>query len=130
MSGDYLLDTNIVIALFAREAPVLQGLTKAEGVFIPSIVIGELYYGAYRSGQRDVNLARITQFVVDSVVLNCDVETAHHYGVIKDTLHRRGRPVPENDLWIAALARQHQLTLVTRDAHFTHIPNLAVESWV
>ncbi|MEJ5311323.1 MAG: type II toxin-antitoxin system VapC family toxin [Anaerolineae bacterium] len=130
MNGDYLLDTNIVIALFAREVSVLQGLTKAEGVFIPSIVIGELYYGAYRSGQRDANLARITQFVVDNVVLNCDAETAHHYGAIKDALQRKGRPVPENDLWIAALARQHQLTLVTRDTHFNHIPNLAVESWV
>lgn len=130
MSGDYMLDTNIVIALFAREASVLKSLMNVGCVFIPSIVIGELYYGAYRSGQRDANLARITQFVVDNVVLNCDVETAHHYGVIKDALHRKGRPMPENDLWIAALARQHQLTLVTRDAHFNHIPNLAVESWV
>jgi len=129
MSGDYLLDTNIVIALFASEVSVLQGLTKAVGVFIPSIVIGELYYGAYRSGHRDANLARIKQFVVDNTVLNCGVETAYHYGVIKDALHRKGRPVPENDLWIAALARQHQLTLVTRDAHFSHIPNLVVESW-
>jgi tRNA(fMet)-specific endonuclease VapC len=129
MGGDYLLDTNIVIALFAGEASVLQGLTKAERICIPSIVIGELYYGAHRSGQRDANLARIDQFVAGNVVLNCDAETARYYGVIKDALHRKGCPVPENDLWIAALARQHQLTLITRNTHFVYISDLPLESW-
>ena len=129
MSGDYLLDTNIVIALFAGEALVLQGLTKAEKIFIPCVVIGELYYGAHRSGRRDANLARIDQFVVINTILNCDAETARHYGVIKDALHCKGCPLPENDLWIAALARQHRLTLITRDAHFSYIPDLALESW-
>lgn len=129
MNGDYLLDTNIVIALFAGGESVIQGLIRAKRVCIPSIVIGELYYGAYRSGRRDINLTRIDQFVMGNIILNCDAETARHYGFIKDALHREGRPVPENDLWIAALARQHQLTLVTRDTHFRYVPDLPLESW-
>lgn len=61
--------------------------------------------------------------------LACDAETAQHYGRIKQGLRRRGRPIPENDLWIAATALQHQLVLVTRDDHFYLIEGLATERW-
>ncbi len=107
----------------------MQGLREANRVFIPNIVIGELYYGALCSTRPQENTARIEQLIADGVILNCDVGTARCYGQIKGALRRQGRPLPENDLWIAALARQHQLLLITRDAHFTHIPDLPQEAW-
>lgn len=129
MSGKYLIDTNIVIALFAAEVPVIQQLRQADEVFIPSVAIGELYYGAHKSSHTAENLARIADFVMHNVILSCDVETARYYGELKNDLRQKGRPIPENDLWIAATAIQHSLTLVSRDAHFGEIAGLMFESW-
>ena len=101
-TGRFLLDTNIVIALFARETAVQQRLAEASEVFVPSIVLGELYYGARKSTRVTENLARIDEFVASSTVLPCDTATAQQYGDIKNTLRAKGRPIPENDIWIAA----------------------------
>lgn len=129
MSGRNLLDTNIVIALFAQDSAVVEYLDKAAEVFIPSIVLGELYFGAHKSGRVKENLARIDEFAVSSAVLGCDTETARCYGEIKNALRKKGRPIPENDVWIAAIALQYDLTLITRDTHFGEVNNLKVESW-
>jgi tRNA(fMet)-specific endonuclease VapC len=118
MSGKYLLDTNIIIALFSDEAIVKDNLAQANEVFIPSIVIGELYYGARKSRRVNANIARVDELVAASAILVCDAETARQYGEAKNKLKLRGRPLPENDVWIAALGLQHDLILVTRDAHF------------
>ena len=129
MSGSYLLDTNIVIALFANEKLVMDELVKIEEVFIPSIVIGELCYGAYKSTRVEENLERIDDFSANNIVLGCDAETARRYGEVKNALREKGRPVPENDIWIAAIALQHDSTLVSRDAHFSEIEDLKIEVW-
>ncbi len=80
MSGRYLLDTSIVIALFADEAIIKDNLAQANEVFIPSFVIGELCYGARKSGRVQANLARIDELVASSTILGCDTETARRYG--------------------------------------------------
>jgi tRNA(fMet)-specific endonuclease VapC len=129
MSGRNLLDTNIVIALFAQDSAIVEHLDKAEEVFIPSIVLGELYFGARKSRRVKENLARIDEFAFSNVVLGCDTETARYYGEIKNALREKGRPIPENDVWIAAIALQYDLTLISRDAHFGEIDHLKVESW-
>ena len=129
MSGRYLLDTNIIIALFGAETPVIRYLQKADEVFIPSIAAGELYYGAYRSHRKEENLTHIADFAAHNVILDCDADTARSYGELKDHLRQQGRPIPENDLWIAALALQHKLILVSRDTHFADIAKLDVASW-
>jgi tRNA(fMet)-specific endonuclease VapC len=129
MSGRNLLDTNIVIALFAQDSAVVEHLDEAEEVFIPSIVLGELYFGARKSRRVKENSARIDEFAVSNVVLGCDTETARYYGEIKNALREKGRPIPENDVWIAAIALQYDLTLISRDAHFGEIDHLKVESW-
>ena len=129
MNGRYLLDSNIVIAFFAGEARVRNSLAMAQEVFLPSTGIGELYYGAQKSGKPNENIARIDELVLTNVVLACDSETARQYGGIKNTLRIKGHPLPENDIWIAALARQHGLTLVTRDTHFEQIEGLSVAMW-
>lgn len=129
MSGKYLLDTNIVIALFANDSAVMESLSKAEEVFIPSVVIGELFYGAHKSVRAKENLGRIEDFASSNIILGCDTETARVYGEIKDALRIKGHPIPENDIWIAAIAVQHNLTLVSRDGHFNEIERLKVIVW-
>lgn len=129
VSGRFLLDTNIVIALFADEAIVKDNLAQASEIFIPSIVIGELYYGARKSGRVEANVARVGEIVDGSTILVCDAETARQDGEVKNKLRLKGRPLPENDIWIAALALQHELVLVTRDAHFQEVESLKTKAW-
>jgi tRNA(fMet)-specific endonuclease VapC len=129
MSGRYLLDTNVIISLFADEEDVKANLAAAEEVFFPSIAVGELCYGARKSGKPQENLARIEELVASCVVLECDTETARRYGDAKNMLRLKGRPLPENDIWIAALALQHGLTLATRDGHFQAVQGLHTASW-
>ena len=129
MHGSFLLDTNIIIALFASDAAVKTRLAEADEVFVSSIAIGELYFGAWRSARTQDNLARVDDFASSNVVLACDTETAHRYGEIKELLRARGRPIPENDIWMAAIALQHDLILVTRDAHFEAVDRLRLAAW-
>ena len=129
MNGRYLLDTNIVIAIFAQDASVTFQLATATEVLIPSIVIGELFYGAYNSKRIAENVQRINDFIEANTIISCDSETAKCYGQIKNTLKTKGRPIPENDIWIAAIAQQHQLTLVSRDGHLNEVDSIELEVW-
>ena len=129
MSGRFLLDTNIVIAIFAKEAKVQAHLVSATEVFVPAVVIGELYYGAYKSSRITENIAKINEFAGSNTVLVSDGATAQAYGQIKNALGAKGRPIPENDIWIAAIAMQYNLMLVTRDSHFGEVDGLLIETW-
>jgi tRNA(fMet)-specific endonuclease VapC len=98
-------------------------------VFIPNVVIGGLIYGAYKSSRSQEKLDRIDELTVSNVILGSDAETARQYGEIKFSLQQKGRPIPENDIWIAAIAIQHELKLVSRDAHCTEVSGLQLEGW-
>lgn len=128
MPGRVLLDTNIVIAFIAAEKPVRQRVTETD-IVVSSTVLGELYYGARKSGRASANLARIDEFTAAVEVLSCDALTAQHYGQIKNRLRSKGRPIPENDIWIAAVAHQFGLPLATRDDHFKAVDGLTLEIW-
>ncbi|MBI3354959.1 MAG: type II toxin-antitoxin system VapC family toxin [Nitrospirae bacterium] len=129
MNGRYLLDTNIIIALFAEDPSIHEQISHASEVFIPCIAIGELYFGAYKSQQVKENINRIDKFTLNNTVLACNAETAKLYGRIKRHLKEKGQLIPENDIWIAASAQQYELTLVTRDTHFDVIKDLKVKAW-
>ncbi len=129
MAGRFLLDTNIVIALFTADAVVLKNIRDADEVLISSVVLGELYYGAKKSGRPEENVGRLDTFAAQNTILACDTETSLHYGTIKAGLRTIGRMIPENDIWIAASAVQHDLTLVTRDAHFAEVRGLHTINW-
>jgi tRNA(fMet)-specific endonuclease VapC len=129
MTGRYLLDTNVIIALFANDSAVVTQVRAAAEVFVPSIVLGELYYGAQNSSRPTENIARIEQFRAVNTILVCDALTALYYGQIKSGLKRRGTPIPENDIWIAAVAVQYNLIVVTRDQHFQNIGSIKLEAW-
>lgn len=87
-----------LIALFADETAVKEKLEPASEVFIHSITVGELYYGAWKSQRRQENFALIDELIARSAVLNCNAETARWYGEINNALRLKGRPIPENDL--------------------------------
>ena len=128
-SGRYLLDTNIVIALFSGERPVEQALLTAEHVFIPVIVAAELYFAAANSGRPHANRELIDRFLEGRTVLSCDLAVAREYGRLKRMLKVQGTPLPENDLWIAAIARHFDVTLVSRDSHFAAVHELVTVVW-
>lgn len=127
MSGKYLLDTNIVIALFANDVSVVKHLQNKENIFIPSIVLGELFYGASKSTNVKTNIERIKNFADNTSILSCDSETARFYGAIKSQLKSMGKPIPENDIWIASIAKQYELILITRDDHFKFVEAISIE---
>jgi len=129
MNGRYLLDTNIVIALFDGDARVIDRINQSEEVYIPVFVLGELFYGAYKSTKQIQNLKQIEDFQNKLDILECDKLTAKHYGEIKNDLRKKGKPIPENDIWISALAAQHQLTVISRDKHFENIKKIKLEKW-
>jgi len=129
MSGKFLLDTNIIIAIINNEESVIHLLSQTLDTFVPSIVIGELYFGAYNSNNVDSNLAIIDEICKTANLLYVDENTARAYGSIKAELKKSGTPIPENDIWIAAFAMQNDLILVSRDAHFKNVKGIASESW-
>lgn len=129
MSGNYLLDTNIVIALLNGDKTIPSKLDTAETVCISVTVIGELLYGAKRSQQVKRNTEKLKKFISKCLVLSVNEDTAERYSTIKDFLMKKGCPIPENDIWIAAIAQQHGFALITRDEHFYTIPDIVIEQW-
>lgn len=123
-----LLDTSIIVAHFRRE-PALAERLKSATLYIPLPVLGELYYGAFKSEHQAKTLKQLQEFLRICAILPPDELTAQHYGHIKADLERAGSPIPENDLWIAAIAREHQLPLVTRDRHFSLVTGLTALAW-
>jgi tRNA(fMet)-specific endonuclease VapC len=129
MAGSVLVDTNVVVAYFRGDKvlhPHFAGLTP---VYLPWVVLGELHSGAERAQRRQEQLAYIYDLLIYAVVLFADQDTTEIYGQVKAELARLGKPIPDNDLWIAAIARQYDLPLATRDVHFTQAPRLKTLAW-
>ena len=124
-----LIDTNIVSAHFKGELQVASNLESCEAVFLPVVVLGELLFGARRSANVARNLDRVERFASATILLSTDSETARNYGQIKADLTATGLIIPDNDLWIVSLSIQHQLPIVSRDQHFSHIPRLQWLVW-
>ncbi|GIL12636.1 MAG: ribonuclease VapC2 [Chloroflexota bacterium] len=129
MSGNFLLDTNAAIAYLAQNAALLTIIEAADEIFVPSVVLGELFYGAEKSGRSEANRRNVETLAVSGAVLNCDIGTAREYGRIRNLLRTKGRLIPHNDTWIAAIAMQHGLTVLTRDKHFDDVDGLAKQGW-
>jgi len=130
MTGNsILLDTNIVIELFKGNPLVTVSLETHHSVNIPFAVLGELYLGAYRSSNPEKHIKQVKDFLKKCTVLVADNETTENYALIKTELLNRGKPIPENDIWIAAIAKQFSLTLITRDKHFNEIDGILVVNW-
>jgi tRNA(fMet)-specific endonuclease VapC len=129
VAGSVLLDTSAAAGLLRGDQAVSEKLKASDEVYTSIVVIGELLYGARHSTNAASNLEHVAAFAAAIVVLPADQETADAYARIKQALRSKGRPIPDNDLWIAATAIQHGLALMNRDAHFDEIDELVSETW-
>lgn len=125
----YLLDTSVVIELINGNPSVVSRVVPGTEVYLPYVAIGKLYFGAYRSSRVRANLTQITLLTLDNTVLFSNMETARRYGLVRADLTGKGQSIPDNDIWIAAIALEYNLVLVTRDAHFDNVDNLPIERW-
>jgi tRNA(fMet)-specific endonuclease VapC len=129
-SGSVLLDTTIVVDHLRGRLPTLLGrLNEATTLYLPVTALGELLYGAYKSSFRSKGLQQIENFCQLCAVLVIGELTARHYGRINAELGRAGTMIPQNDIWIAAIALEHQLPLATRDHHFSAVSGLSLLEW-
>ena len=124
-----ILDTNAVSALLAGDPALAELLELSERHHLPVVVIGEYRYGLLRSRHRQALQAFLETLIRESLVLRVDEATTVHYAAVRNELREMGRPIPENDVWIAALARQHAQPLVSRDEHFDGVAGLERLAW-
>lgn len=124
-----ILDTNAVSALLGGDPALAEQLADADRHHLPVIVIGEYRYSLLRSRHRRNLGLLLDSLVRESIVLRIDENTANTYAEVREELRERGRPIPENDVWIAALARQHNQPVVSRDEHFDAVRRLRRVRW-
>ena len=124
-----ILDTNALSAFVDGDASVGEMLRLQARAAIPVIVLGEFRYGIAESRHRRAYEAWLTSELRHFDVLAVTDETAVHYAALRVALRRSGRPIPANDTWIAALALQHRLPVLSRDQHFDLVPDLDRKSW-
>jgi tRNA(fMet)-specific endonuclease VapC len=124
----YLIDTNIIVDLFGNDEQIKVKLSAVK-IVIPSVVVGELYFGAYASSRERTGVNEVSEFIGNYEVVYIDEDTARYYGQIKAQLKKSGTPIPENDVWISALSMQHDLPVATRDLHFDKPKGIKVEYW-
>lgn len=120
------LDTNAYKEAAVGSPRAVELLRRAEELFLPFVVLGELRAGFAAGTLGKRNEAKLTEFLSSprAKVLLADEQTTHQYGAIYAQLRKAGTPVPTNDLWIAALVVQHDLPLLSSDRHFALIPQV------
>jgi predicted nucleic acid-binding protein len=124
-----ILDTNALSAAADRDPGALEVVAMAERLAVPVIVLGEYRLGISQSRRRTEYENWLREWVEAVTVLNIDEETTRHYAAIGLELKRSGKPIPANDLWIAALCRQHSLPLISSDRHFDLVRGLERIAW-
>ena len=124
-----ILDTNALSAFVDGDVGVGEVLRRQARAAIPVIVLGEFRYGIAESRHRTTYDAWLQSQLPYFDVLTVTDETAIAYASLRVALKRSGRPIPANDVWIAALAMQHRLSVLSRDHHFDVVPGLERKSW-
>ena len=124
-----ILDTNALSAFVGGEPSIGERLLTEFRAAIPVIVLGEFRYGIAGSRYRAVYEAWLDEHLPEFEMLAVTETTARTYAGIRVSLRKRGRPIPANDCWIAALAIEHRLSVLSRDAHFDTVPGLRRVSW-
>jgi tRNA(fMet)-specific endonuclease VapC len=124
-----ILDTSALSAAAEREPSALTVVANAYRLALPVIVLGEFRLGIAASRYRATYEAWLEEWVSAVEVLDIDNETTHSYAAIGLELKTKGKPIPVNDLWIAALCRQYALPLLSRDRHFDSVSGLQRIDW-
>ena len=124
-----ILDTNAISAFIDGEPAIGVRLSVEAHVAIPVIVIGELRYGISGSRYRSRYEPWLDDHLQEFEILTVTEPTSLMYARVRVSLKKLGRPIPANDAWIAALALQHRLPVLSRDEHFDAVPGLRRETW-
>ena len=124
-----ILDTNALSAFVDGDDTVAERLVGEGRAAIPVIVLGEFRYGVAASRYRSTYEAWLTEHLPDFDVLAVTEETTVRYAQVRSAIKKSGRPIPANDAWIAALALQHRLAVLSRDEHFDAVPGVRRVSW-
>ena len=124
-----ILDTNALSALLDKDSALLEVIRQSRELALPVIVIGEFRFGIAISRRRDQYETWLARDLSLFRVLPVIEQTSVHYAAIRLELKASGSPIPANDAWIAALARQHRMPIVSRDIHFDRVKNVERLHW-
>ena len=124
-----ILDTNALSAVADNVSTAVQVFVDADTIELPVIVLGEYRFGIAQSLRRDKYEQWLTKLIASSRVLDINEHTSRHYADLRLELKKVGRPIPSNDVWIAALSRQHSLSILSRDRHFDGISVVTRIPW-
>jgi len=126
---EVILDTN-ALSDWWKNLPQLQILlNSATQIYVPVPALAEFRFGVLQSSKEREMENWLSRVIPSTVILHVDDVTSFHYADLRLALKRAGTPIPMNDLWIAALARQHRLPIASRDAHFDVVPDLRRLTW-
>ena len=124
-----ILDTNALSAFVDGAPQVGAAVRAARELVVPVIVLGEYRYGITHSVRRPAYEAWLDRYLSDFRVLEITEDTALEYAALRSELKGAGKPIPANDAWIAALCREHNLPLLSRDQHFDRVQGLRRLTW-
>jgi tRNA(fMet)-specific endonuclease VapC len=124
-----LLDTNAISAWAKGDVGLWRALRSDRTWYLPSIALGEYRYGLLKSTRRAELERWLEQIENACVVLSPDAETARYYASLRGSSIGSTSDVPYHDLWIGALALQHSIDVVSRDAHFDQMPGVHRITW-
>ena len=124
-----ILDTNALSAAAEEQPGVVEILAGAQLLAIPVVVIGAYRYGIAQSRHRARYRRWLDGLITDCRVLDITEQTTHYYAAINVELRQTGKPIPTNDLWIAALCRQYDFPLLSQDRHFDVVSGIQRRDW-
>ena len=124
-----ILDTNAISALLEDDEAVHARIAAERTLYLPVIAIGEFRFGLLGSRLRERLTEKLTALIRVCVVFEVNEAATSHYAELRHALKVAGTPIPANDLWIAALARQHALPILSRDGHFDNVPSIERIEW-
>lgn len=124
-----ILDTNALSAVADGEASAVELVAGADRIAVPVIVLGEYRMGIAQSRYRASYESWLREWIAAVFVLDINEKTTQSYASIGLELKKKGKPIPANDLWIAALCRQHSLPLLSRHRHFDFVSDLQRHDW-
>ncbi|MDR0301508.1 MAG: PIN domain-containing protein [Treponema sp.] len=123
MNGS-VLDTNIITKLLDQDLAAISLVQKIDNLFTSIVVVGELYFAAANSSKREANFNKIQEALSCMEIIQITDAVCMSYAEIKLELKRKGKPIPDNDIWIAACACVHGFSIATFDHHFSEISRL------
>lgn len=129
IGAELLLDTNAMSAIIGNQPGAERAADDYADWIIPIIAYGEYLHGVLGSTKQAENLRGLHRLSDACTFVSPNFETSEIYAEIAHELKVKGRPIPTNDIWIAALARQHGFPIMTRDTHFSHIDAVNTIGW-